>query len=291
MSTATPPADSVPLEVDEAAANDTDTDSSIGSDEGGSTSSINSSIFKYRQEYGRTFHAYKDGQYLMPNDEREQDRLDLQHHLFLITFDNKLHLSPAGRDGHRIHNALDVGTGTGLWAMDFAEEHPDTSVVGIDLSPIQSSFVPPNVSFQIDDIEEPWTFNTNFDFVYCRMMSGALANWEGFFAKAYDTLAPGGWVEVADIKWPMTSDDGTLKEDSATIEWAANIIKGTNVIGRPCDLADKYTKMLEAQGFINVREEVFKWPQNTWPKDEKYKELGKSQNKVLPRWRPDTNQI
>ncbi|KAL6405764.1 methyltransferase domain-containing protein [Ilyonectria robusta] len=46
-----------------------------------STSSIRSSIIKYREENGRTYHAYKDGKYLSPNDEQENDRLDLQHHL------------------------------------------------------------------------------------------------------------------------------------------------------------------------------------------------------------------
>ncbi|KAJ4244027.1 hypothetical protein NW762_014640 [Fusarium torreyae] len=118
----------VALEVDENDANGSDADSFLETNEGSSTSSINSSILRYRQENGRTYHAYKDGQYVMPNDEREQDRLDLQHHLFLITFDNKLYLSPAGRNGHQVQNVLDVGTGTGLWAMDFADENPSASI-------------------------------------------------------------------------------------------------------------------------------------------------------------------
>ena len=108
-------------------------------------------------------------------------------------------------------------------------------------------------------------------------MSGGLADWSGFFKRAYDNVAPGGWVEVADILWPMTSDDGTLEEDSATLEWASKIIEGTKLIGRPCDGASKYKEKLEAQGFQNVQEQIFKWPQNTWPKDAKHKELGKSQ--------------
>lgn len=31
------------------------------------------------EEYGRTFNAYREGKYLLPNDGDEQDRLDLQH--------------------------------------------------------------------------------------------------------------------------------------------------------------------------------------------------------------------
>jgi len=50
----------------------------------------------------------------MPNSplpENEQDRLDLQHHIFRINVDGKLHLAPIPKD---VHNILDIGCGTGL---------------------------------------------------------------------------------------------------------------------------------------------------------------------------------
>ena len=52
-------------------------------------------------------------------------KLDLEHHLFLLTFDGKLALAPVGNQVHRV---LDVGTGTGHWAIDFAEDHPESEV-------------------------------------------------------------------------------------------------------------------------------------------------------------------
>lgn len=36
---------------------------------------------------------------------------------------------------------LDIGTGTGLWAMDMADRYPGGEVVGTDLSPIQPHLV------------------------------------------------------------------------------------------------------------------------------------------------------
>jgi hypothetical protein len=39
-----------------------------------STASISSSIMKHREVNGRTYHAYKEGKYLSPNDEPEMDR-------------------------------------------------------------------------------------------------------------------------------------------------------------------------------------------------------------------------
>lgn len=44
--------------------------------------------------------------------------LDLQHELFLITTEYKLALAPLPKD---MHHALDVGTGTGIWAIDFGK--------------------------------------------------------------------------------------------------------------------------------------------------------------------------
>lgn len=268
MSQATPLQTPAPLEIDDKA------DAGLLLDDGmSSTASITSSIIQYRRENGRTYHAYKDGKYVMPNDEQEQDRLDLQHNLFLLTLDNKLYLSPAGRDGHAVRNVLDVGTGTGIWAIDFADEFPRAQVTGVDLSPIQPGFAPPNAVFEIADVEDSWTFNVKFDFIYSRMMTASLADWPAFFQTSFENLAPGGWIELADIA-PITSDDGTLAEDSATSNWVSALLEGTRQIGRPFDGAVKYKEQLEAQGFKNVKQVLYKWPQNTWPKDPKYKELG-----------------
>jgi methylase of polypeptide subunit release factors len=55
--------------------------------------------------------------YLLPNDEKENDRLDIFHHLMGIVNGGKLHRAPV-KNPHRI---LDIGTGTGIWAMQMSE--------------------------------------------------------------------------------------------------------------------------------------------------------------------------
>jgi len=54
---------------------------------------------------------------------------DLQHHLFLLTLDGRLGLAPPNDPDAKVKRVLDVGTGTGIWAMDFGDDHPDAEEV------------------------------------------------------------------------------------------------------------------------------------------------------------------
>jgi ubiquinone/menaquinone biosynthesis C-methylase UbiE len=44
--------------------------------------------------------------------------MDLAHHIYRLVLGGKLYLAPIRDDLQRV---LDLGTGTGIWAMDFAE--------------------------------------------------------------------------------------------------------------------------------------------------------------------------
>ncbi|KAG7403604.1 putative methyltransferase tdiE [Fusarium oxysporum f. sp. rapae] len=251
-----------------------DQDSSLGDDATSSTASLSSSILDYRQENGRTYHRYKDGKYHLPNDDRENDRLDLQHNLFLLTFDNKLGLSPPNLPDSEVKRVLDLGTGTGIWAIDFGDEHPEADITGVDLSPIQPSFVPPNVRFLIDDIDEEWDYSEPFDYIHSRMMNFSVQDWPVYLRKIYQNLAPGGYVELQEIDVIMKSDDGTLTEDNALLKWNKLLNEAAIKIGRPFEKTDAFKNIMAEVGFTNIVTTRFKWPTNRWAKDKKYKELG-----------------
>lgn len=54
--------------------------------------------------------------YPLPNDETEQERLDLVHAAWMLVNQGRLHYAPVRRSS--IKRALDIGTGTGGWAID-----------------------------------------------------------------------------------------------------------------------------------------------------------------------------
>lgn len=61
----------------------------------------------------------------MPNDENENDRMDMMHHLFTLIINGELHVAPIGENPQRI---LDLGTGTGIWAIEMADMYPSAEV-------------------------------------------------------------------------------------------------------------------------------------------------------------------
>jgi len=82
----------------------------------GVTTSISSSIRDHVFENNRRYHKYQEGRYLVPNDNEEQNREDMKHSLVLHLCGGKLHLAPLENP----QRVLDVGTGTGIWAIDSA---------------------------------------------------------------------------------------------------------------------------------------------------------------------------
>ena len=63
------------------------------------------------------------------------------HAMFYTVYDGNLHLAPLTNP----RRVLDIGAGSGIWCIDFAEVFPAAEVLGVDLSANMPAFVPPNV--------------------------------------------------------------------------------------------------------------------------------------------------
>lgn len=237
-----------------------------------STESLTASIYDYRYENGRRYHAYRAGVYPIPNDETEQDRLDIMHHINLLMLDGKLHIAPIGKNPQRI---LDIGTGTGIWAIDVGELYPSAQVIGTDLSPIQPSWVPPNVQFEIDDAESTWSWPENhFDFIHIRHMVGAIGDWPALFKQALKHIKPGGWVELVEYALDIFCDDDTLNKDMALSRYYELLHKASAATNSKFSGSGEMRPYIDAAGFENVTEKVIKMPLGTWPASKKDKEVG-----------------
>ncbi|KAF5674119.1 demethylmenaquinone methyltransferase [Fusarium circinatum] len=107
-----------PLQADDAVSLSHDSALAASHESGSYLTSLNSSVLNYKYENGRRYHAFREGAYLVPNDDKEQDRMDLGHHIYRLVLGGNLFLAPIG---DKVKRVLDLGTGTGIWAMDFAE--------------------------------------------------------------------------------------------------------------------------------------------------------------------------
>lgn len=195
---------------------------------------------------------------MLPNDDREQDRMDLHHHVFLLSLDGKLVCAPLVKDPRRV---LDIGTGTGIWAVEFADEYPSAEVVGIDLSPIQTSWVPPNCKFYVDDAESEWSYQPEeaFDFIHGRGLGGSISNWGRLYSQIYENLIPGGWCEFQEYQGWVHSDDDTINTGgTATKQWLDLLDEATVKFGKQLNVASRQKQWMIDAGFVDVQEEIYK---------------------------------
>ncbi|KAF5967291.1 methyltransferase [Fusarium coicis] len=238
------------LEVDDLADAEDD-DPGLGEDSESSTASITSSILHYRTINGRTYHSERgNAAYWGSNDERQSEAMDIAHHLFTLSQDGELYFAPL--DG-KIQ-------AYGPWC----------EVIGTDISPIQPSWVPPNVKFEIEDFNQDWTFPPEaFDYVHLRYLVGCVPNWDYIFEQAFKVLKPGGWVESFEASAIIESDDDSVKPDSALAQWGPIFIKASKRIGNTFTVVgdDLQRPGIEKAGFTDIKQ---------W--DSKYGELFSTQD-------------
>ncbi|KAL2222088.1 UMTA methyltransferase family protein [Thermoascus aurantiacus ATCC 26904] len=210
------------------------------------SSSLVPSVCDCEFKHGRRYHSYHSGAYQFPNDEHEQQRLDLCRHIFYKTLHNRLFLAPIDPSGKRI---LDLGTGTGIWPIAMGDEYPAAAlIVGNDLSPIQPQWAPPS--------PEP---DGPYDFIHYRYLCGSIRDWPRLLRQCYEHLRPGGYLEVAEPSNIMYSEDDSIGPDNKVMEMMGYL---------------NMARWVEEAGFRVVQEQAFKMPMGTWPKDRRLKEIG-----------------
>ncbi|MCJ1383846.1 hypothetical protein MMC17_006960 [Xylographa soralifera] len=246
--------------------------SDYNSDASSFLSHLSSSVTAYQWENGRRYHAYQEGRYPLPNDETELDREDMKHHEMMLITDFRLHLSPIPETPDKV---LDLGTGTGIWAIQMAEKYPNTEVIGIDLSPVQPEWVPPNLVFEIDDLEAPWLYTPEtFDLIHCRFMFLVIRDYPTMLSQAFRTLKSGGHIELGELDFHPVSYDHHFPPNSQVHLWIDLLSAASVRLGFNMFIARKFKTLLLEAGFVDVTEEIFEVPWGGWPKDHRLKTIG-----------------
>ncbi|KAL1970930.1 hypothetical protein VTN77DRAFT_2764 [Rasamsonia byssochlamydoides] len=209
--------------------------------------------------------------YLLPNDEDEADRLDMVHEMTLTIMGKKLFFAPIEPSLQRV---LDIATGTGIWAIDFADEYPSAEVIGNDLSPIQPSMVPPNLRFLVDDIESEWTYENNpFDFIHARYLCYSIKDFRKLLRQCFNCTKPGGWVEFQDWDARLKSEDGSVK-GTALERYYDEVLSAFEKAGYPPRPGPYLEEWFREAGFVDVHVKKYYVPMGAWPKDPYYKRIG-----------------
>jgi SAM-dependent methyltransferase len=156
-----------------------------------------------------------------------------------------------------------------------ADQYPGASVTGVDLSPIQPEFVPPNCSFEVDDINDDWTYpNDHFDFIHIRELFGSITNWDKLLADVYRCTRPGGWVEIVERSIEAYADNRPIPPDHVYHEMNRVAVQMSEETGKSFTIWKEAKSRLLAAGFVDVVESRFKWPINDWSDDPKWQEIG-----------------
>jgi ubiquinone/menaquinone biosynthesis C-methylase UbiE len=182
-----------------------------------------------------------------------------------------------------VKRILDVGTGTGIWAVEMAEKFPEAQVIATDITPIQPNWVYSNCHFEIDDAEKDWTWpNDCFDFIHSRNLAQGIRDWPRYLQQMYRCCEPGGYIELMELHMGIHSDDNSIPPDSAIMR----VSKLWGPAGERANLkvlnGEEYAEHARNAGFTDIKVTALKQPWNKWPKNKALKYIGSCMQLVLP---------
>jgi hypothetical protein len=79
---------------------------------------------------------------------------------------------------------------------------------------------------------------------------------------------------MQEMSFPLYNDDNTSSPDDPLHKWADLMLEASSRLNQRLDKPHDYAQWMREAGFINVQNEVFKWPTNPWPRDKKHKTIG-----------------
>ncbi|KAG8911011.1 hypothetical protein FRC01_005981, partial [Tulasnella sp. 417] len=155
----------------------------------------------------RTFSKQAGSLYSLPTDRKEHNRLDFQHEIMRLLLDDSIYPNPDVVDNaltaeaNPTPNIVDLGTGSGVWAMEMARKFPHSKVLACDivLPEYPKESIPSNCCFEFLNINKDMEkLQPIFDVVHWRLVEPATVDSDLFFYDVARILRPGGiFIAVA----------------------------------------------------------------------------------------------
>ncbi|KAJ7343431.1 S-adenosyl-L-methionine-dependent methyltransferase, partial [Mycena albidolilacea] len=144
----------------------------------------------FREIHGRRFNTLNPT-YFLPADDEEIKRSSLLHRLIKFIFGGRIYTGPLREvvQFGPYRKALDLGTGSGEWAVELSDEISYVFVTGVDSAPIQ-------FQFEIWDAnvpEMPYE-DAYFDLIHARAIHTGIRDYPHFLAEVARILRPGGLI-------------------------------------------------------------------------------------------------
>ncbi|KAF7173847.1 hypothetical protein CNMCM5623_006108 [Aspergillus felis] len=149
-----------------------------------------------------------------------------------------------------------------------------SQVLGVDLRPGGSSSDVPNCTFAAADVQGNWDWlpTEPVDFIYIRGIVGFVDSWPDLFTRAFNCLAPGGWLEVADICYDTASDDGSLLRAHGLRRFDQLFQETLVKMGQDPRITPTLGQKMESAGFRPTLTAIHKTAFSDWSDDPEMKQ-------------------
>jgi hypothetical protein len=195
--------------------------------------------------------------YLLAHDLPEHKRLEFQH-FFLKGLLHANYLAPVNNKSLRA--ILDVGSGTGRWVVEVAQQFPQANVTGIDLLESKIS-APLNAMFVQQNVLEGLPFTTDcFDYVHSRLLVAGIpaVSWPGLLREYVRVTRPGGWIEL--LEGGTTFVNAGPQTEQFLAWWNQYSLQR----GIDAAFINKIPDLLHMAGAIHVQTRVIHVPLGEW---------------------------
>ncbi|TKX22866.1 methyltransferase domain-containing protein 20 [Elsinoe australis] len=219
------------------------------------------------EENGRLYHTFQRGLYWLPHDDSALEMLDILHGM--IYNNDKLalplHRSNIIPEKGQPPRILDIGCGTGFWAMEMADKYTHAEVIGTDIINAQPAEIPRNVSFQprCNFNDRFWPFGEDtFDLIHLSMITAASVNWGDLYDNVMRHLRPRcGHIEQLDFDIAPYCEEGPLPQESIILKFWNDLVKASEIARRPIHYDERETRYnLERAGFVDITHEKIEIP-------------------------------